>query len=176
MWISNNKYIYIYVPSLLSPHPIPFQYSCLQNPMDGGVWRATWGHKESDRIGWLTLSFWFHRSVLHLSFWDASLRTVTISQIPRSSGHILTLKALRTPISFTEPSLPKLLNMYPFIYFIYCITPVCTRSTAWSVYQHVSLIISHAYHNSSDSFMPLPPFYWIHWAVFSLRARIVSAL
>ena len=29
----------------------PFQYSCLENPMDGRVWRATWGHKESDRIG-----------------------------------------------------------------------------------------------------------------------------
>lgn len=83
---------------------------------------------------------------------------MTINQIQSSSGHILTLKALRTPISFTEPSLPKSLNMYPFIYFIYCITPICTRSTAWSVYQHVSLIISHAYRNSSDSFMPLPPF------------------
>ena len=29
----------------------PFQYSCLQNPMDRGVWWATvhGGHKESDR-------------------------------------------------------------------------------------------------------------------------------
>ena len=29
----------------------PFQYSCLQNPMDRGVWWATyspWGRKESD--------------------------------------------------------------------------------------------------------------------------------
>ena len=28
----------------------PLQYSCLENPMDGGAWRATvhGGHKESD--------------------------------------------------------------------------------------------------------------------------------
>ena len=26
----------------------PLQYSCLENPMDGGAWWATWGHKESD--------------------------------------------------------------------------------------------------------------------------------
>ena len=28
----------------------PLQYSCLENPMDRGVWWATvcWGHKESD--------------------------------------------------------------------------------------------------------------------------------
>ena len=28
----------------------PFQYSCLQNPMDRGTWWATfqWGHKELD--------------------------------------------------------------------------------------------------------------------------------
>ena len=29
----------------------PLQYSCLENPVDGGVWEAVvspWGHKESD--------------------------------------------------------------------------------------------------------------------------------
>ena len=28
----------------------PLQYSCLENPMDGGAWQATgpWGRKESD--------------------------------------------------------------------------------------------------------------------------------
>ena len=26
----------------------PLQYSCLENPMDGGAWWATWGDKESD--------------------------------------------------------------------------------------------------------------------------------
>ena len=26
----------------------PLQYSCLENPMDGGAWWATWGCKESD--------------------------------------------------------------------------------------------------------------------------------
>ena len=26
----------------------PLQYSCLENPMDRGAWRATWGHREPD--------------------------------------------------------------------------------------------------------------------------------
>ena len=26
----------------------PFQYSCLENPMDRGVWQGLWGRKESD--------------------------------------------------------------------------------------------------------------------------------
>ena len=26
----------------------PLQYSCLENPVDRGAWRATWGRKESD--------------------------------------------------------------------------------------------------------------------------------
>ena len=26
----------------------PLQYSCLENLMDRGAWRAPWGHKESD--------------------------------------------------------------------------------------------------------------------------------
>jgi len=31
-------------------HGNPFQYSCLEKPMDRGAWRANspWGHKESD--------------------------------------------------------------------------------------------------------------------------------
>ena len=31
-------------------HGTSFQYSCLENPMDRGAWRAIspWGHKESD--------------------------------------------------------------------------------------------------------------------------------
>ena len=30
-------------------HGNPLQYSCLENPMDRGAWRASpWGHKESD--------------------------------------------------------------------------------------------------------------------------------
>ena len=29
-------------------HGNPLQYSCLENPMDRGAWRAPWGHKESD--------------------------------------------------------------------------------------------------------------------------------
>ena len=40
----------------------PFQYSCLENPMDRGAWRGTvvgyspWSHKELDTIAQLTLS------------------------------------------------------------------------------------------------------------------------
>ena len=36
----------------------PFQYSCLENPMDGGVWLgySPWGHKESDPTERLSLS------------------------------------------------------------------------------------------------------------------------
>ena len=26
----------------------PLQYSCLENPMDGGAWCRLWGHTESD--------------------------------------------------------------------------------------------------------------------------------
>ena len=26
----------------------PLQYSCLENPMDGGIWQASWGYKEAD--------------------------------------------------------------------------------------------------------------------------------
>ena len=35
----------------------PFQYSCLENPMDGEAWRpgySPWGHKESDMTEWLS--------------------------------------------------------------------------------------------------------------------------
>ena len=35
----------------------PLQYSCLENSMDRGAWRAPWGHKESDTTEWLT-HFW----------------------------------------------------------------------------------------------------------------------
>ena len=31
--------------SPLRGHGNPLQYSCLENPMDRGAWRATWGHK-----------------------------------------------------------------------------------------------------------------------------------
>ena len=26
----------------------PLQYSCLENPMDGRAWQGSWGHKELD--------------------------------------------------------------------------------------------------------------------------------
>ena len=54
------------VPSLIPPlgrspgegNGNPLQYSCLENPMDRGAWRAysPWGVKESDTTEQLTLS------------------------------------------------------------------------------------------------------------------------
>ena len=42
----------------------PLQYSCLENPMDGGAW-CPWGHKESDTTE--QLHFHFQRkSVLNI--------------------------------------------------------------------------------------------------------------
>ena len=35
-------------------HGNPLQYSCLENPMDRGTWRATWGRKELDMTEPLT--------------------------------------------------------------------------------------------------------------------------
>ena len=43
----------------------PFQYSCLENSMNGGVWRATyspWGRKESDTTERLHFLSFFHYS------------------------------------------------------------------------------------------------------------------
>ena len=42
----------------------PLQYSCLENPMDGGTWLQSigyspWGCKESDTTEWLHFHFFF---------------------------------------------------------------------------------------------------------------------
>ena len=43
----------------------PLQYSCLENPMDGGAWYATvqWGRKESDTIEWLHFTSFLHHNL-----------------------------------------------------------------------------------------------------------------
>ena len=44
------------IPDHLEGNGKPLQYSCLENPMDGGAWWATyspWGRKESDTTEWL---------------------------------------------------------------------------------------------------------------------------
>ena len=43
-----------------------FQYSCLENSMDGGVWQATnpWGHKESDTTKCVCTHIHTHRQGL----------------------------------------------------------------------------------------------------------------
>ena len=38
----------------------PLQYSCLENPMEGGAW-CLWGHKESDMNE--RLHFHFHENI-----------------------------------------------------------------------------------------------------------------
>ena len=35
----------------------PFQYSCLENPVDGEAWKAPWGHEESDVTERLQFSY-----------------------------------------------------------------------------------------------------------------------
>ena len=44
----------------------PFWYSCLENPMYRGAWRATspWGHRESDTTEQLTLSLYAYTCLL----------------------------------------------------------------------------------------------------------------
>ena len=35
----------------------PLQYSCLENPMDGGAWYSPWGQKESGTTERLLITF-----------------------------------------------------------------------------------------------------------------------
>ena len=55
---SSNLILY----ALLNPLPTPLQYSCLENPMDGGAWRAAvHGVTEGrTRLSDFTLTFPFH--------------------------------------------------------------------------------------------------------------------
>ena len=43
----------------------PLQYSCLENPMDRGAWKANspWGHKESDMTERLPFHFLINRVI-----------------------------------------------------------------------------------------------------------------
>ena len=50
----------------------PLQYSCLENPMDLGAWRALWGRKESDTTDWLTQ----HTLVITGSPWECDKNSV----------------------------------------------------------------------------------------------------
>ena len=44
----------------------PLQYSCLENPIDGGAWWAAspWGHKESDMTERPSTFTWFKKKKL----------------------------------------------------------------------------------------------------------------
>ena len=59
----------------------PFQYSCLENPMNRRAWRATvhgvlcpWGHTELDMTEQLTLSHSLNGLVVFTTFFNLSLK------------------------------------------------------------------------------------------------------
>ena len=71
----------------------PLQYSCLENPMDRGAWRATYspqGCKESDMTEWLTLSL-LPQMIALLSAISIPPIFQSSLQIPCSSWSILWL-------------------------------------------------------------------------------------
>ena len=84
----------------------PLQYSCLENPMDGGAWQDTvhWGHKESDTTE--RLHFHFQRSlrlssvlfILFTLFYSSELISTILSSsslICSSASDILLLISSR---------------------------------------------------------------------------------
>ena len=75
----------------------PFQYSCLENPMDRGVWRSTvHGITESDTIEPLTFSFILH--VLIQSVYPASE-----SVLSTSHTYLILRRILRSKNSYIQP-------------------------------------------------------------------------
>ena len=52
------------VRSLREGNGIPFQYSCLENPMDGGAWRATVHGVAKSRTRLSNFAFTFHFQAL----------------------------------------------------------------------------------------------------------------
>ena len=82
----------------------PLQYSCLENPMDGGAWRATapWGRKESDTTEHLHFHFHTHADLLlkNYSEWyteekeamgENSLGRTNLIWMEGSSGRVIFL-------------------------------------------------------------------------------------
>ena len=61
-FIINQVNTAINTPGLRLCNGNPLQYSCLENPMDGGAW-CPWDCKESDTIEWLHFSY---KQVLNL--------------------------------------------------------------------------------------------------------------
>ena len=52
----------------------PLQYSCLENPMNRGMWQAynPWGHEESDMTEWLHFTY-FTKEEMHSKTFPSSL-------------------------------------------------------------------------------------------------------
>ena len=57
-----DEIIHIYKPFVGEGHGIPLQYSCLENPMDGGAWWAAVHGvtKSQTRLSDFTFTFHFH--------------------------------------------------------------------------------------------------------------------
>ena len=87
----------------------PLQYSCLENPMGRGIWRAysLIGSKKSDTTEWLTLSFFFFFPTVEalLSTWHAGgeseyLKFQVENQLkPRNSSTVLCEQGICSSVS-----------------------------------------------------------------------------
>ena len=60
----------------------PLQYSCLENPMDGGTWWSPWGRKESDR----TERLHFHFSLSCIGEGNGNPLQCSCLENPRGGG------------------------------------------------------------------------------------------
>ena len=73
----------------------PFQYSCLENPMDGGAWCAAvhWGMKSWIRLSDFTFTFHFHALAKEM----ATHSTVLAWRIPgmEEPGRLLSMGSHR---------------------------------------------------------------------------------
>ena len=78
----------------------PLQYSCLENPMDGGAWRATvHGVKKSDMTEWLsTITHVNMASVLFIQFVFLELYTAHVLWNGEGNGNPLQYSCLENPM------------------------------------------------------------------------------
>ena len=78
----NPFFLLLWVPSLMcgEGNGTPLQYSCLENPMDGGAWwAAVHGIAESDRTEW----FHFHFSLSCIGEGNGNLLQCSCLENPR---------------------------------------------------------------------------------------------
>ena len=85
-------------------HDNPLQYSCMENPMDRGAWRAIpWGHKELDTLKCLsaytdlillTLISYFAMSLTFMVVSEEEIQKTLNPQMPRVFCNGSVLKTL----------------------------------------------------------------------------------